>query len=120
MKKENLVGTTSEFKQGDIVKIDFSPRKGHEQDGYRPAIVVSTEAFNKITNMIWVLPITGTMDDFPGHIVLETVNGIISGNILCEHIRSIDPVERKVRVVDKATSETIKKCKAIIEASTFI
>ena len=28
-------------KQGDIVFVDFNPTKGHEQKGYRPAIIVS-------------------------------------------------------------------------------
>jgi mRNA-degrading endonuclease toxin of MazEF toxin-antitoxin module len=27
--------------QGDIIKVDLNPRKGHEQQGFRPAIVLS-------------------------------------------------------------------------------
>ncbi|MDR0804618.1 MAG: type II toxin-antitoxin system PemK/MazF family toxin [Oscillospiraceae bacterium] len=29
------------MKQGDIIKIDFSPVVGHEQANYRPAVVIS-------------------------------------------------------------------------------
>ena len=33
-------------KQGDIIKINFNPQKGHEQSAYRPAVVVSNDFFN--------------------------------------------------------------------------
>ena len=33
-------------RQGDIVYLDFVPTKGHEQTGYRPAVVVSNNVFN--------------------------------------------------------------------------
>ncbi|MDR1606391.1 MAG: type II toxin-antitoxin system PemK/MazF family toxin [Streptococcaceae bacterium] len=29
-------------KQGDIILVDFNPSKGHEQKGYRPAIVLES------------------------------------------------------------------------------
>lgn len=28
-------------KQGDIIKLNFNPQAGHEQFGYRPAVVLS-------------------------------------------------------------------------------
>ena len=31
--------------QGDIVKINFNPKKGHEQSGYRPAVVKKRKWF---------------------------------------------------------------------------
>ena len=33
-------------KQGDIIRMDFNPTKGHEQQGLRPAVVVSNSSFN--------------------------------------------------------------------------
>ena len=33
-------------KERDIVYIDFSPIKGHEQSGKRPALVLSNKLFN--------------------------------------------------------------------------
>ena len=30
-------------KQGDIIKINFNPQSGHEQSGYRPALIRSSE-----------------------------------------------------------------------------
>lgn len=45
-------------KQKDIVFLDFDPTKGHEQKGYRPAIVISNDVFNQNTKMIMLCPIT--------------------------------------------------------------
>ncbi len=33
--------------QGDIIKVNFNPQSGHEQAGYRPALVVSNDFFIK-------------------------------------------------------------------------
>lgn len=52
-------------KQGDIIKINLDPRAGHEQAGYRPAVVVSNNFFNKVTNMTIVCPITNTNKEYP-------------------------------------------------------
>ena len=34
-------------KQGAIIKVDFNPQAGHEQAGYRPALVISNDFFNQ-------------------------------------------------------------------------
>ena len=33
-------------RQGDIIKLNFNPQAGHEQAGYRPALVISNDFFN--------------------------------------------------------------------------
>ena len=45
-------------KQGDLVLLDFNPTKGYEQSGFRPAVVISNNVFNKNTRMVIVCPIT--------------------------------------------------------------
>ena len=44
---------------GDIIMIDFSPSKGHEQRGYRPGLIVSDPITQKELNgIVTVVPIT--------------------------------------------------------------
>ena len=38
-------------KQGDIIKVNFNPQAGHEQAGYRPALVVSNDFYNQKTTL---------------------------------------------------------------------
>lgn len=117
------------FKVGDIIKVDMSPAKGHEQQGYRPAIVVSEENVHKETDLIWVLPITNTNKGYPTHVPVNgrtknnkssTVNNQTAGYVLCEKIKTIDPSARAARLTDEADQELIEECKAIIDAITFI
>ena len=80
-------------KQGDIVYLDFNPTKGHEQKGFRPAIVISNNTFNKHTGMSIVCPITSNTKHFPTHYELEDTKKV-KGSVLCEHIRSINYEKR--------------------------
>lgn len=108
------------LKMGDVVIMDFSPTKGHEQKGYRPALVVSDAALQARTGMVWLVPVTSASDKFPTHFKLETKQGNVTGTVLCEHIRAVDPSSRNPKLVDEATEETIEKCKKIIDAITSI
>ena len=90
-------------RQADIIMIDLNPTKGHEQRGYRPAVVISKNVFNENTNMIIVCPITSNVKYFPTHYKLEDSKNI-QGSVLCEHIRSIDYDTRKVKFVEKLSN----------------
>ncbi len=90
-------------KIGDIIYVNTNPVKGHEQGGYRPAIVISKDVFNKNTKMAIICPITSNTKDFPTHYILNETKKI-KGAVLCEHIRSIDFEERKVKFIEKASS----------------
>ena len=52
-------------KQGTIIKLNFNPQAGHEQAGFRPAVVLSNNVFNEKTNLTIVCPITNTDNKFP-------------------------------------------------------
>lgn len=102
-------------KQGDIVFMDFNPIKGHEQSGKRPAIVISNNVFNMNTKMIIVCPITSNDKNFPTHYLLEDSKKI-HGSVLCEHIRSIDYENRKVKFIEKASDNDILSVVTLVTA----
>ena len=86
--------------QGDIVFLYFNPTKGHEQIGFRPAVVISTNVFNQNTKMVIVCPITSNEKEFPTHYKLEDTKNVLV-SVLCEHIRSIDYEIRNLKFVEK-------------------
>ena len=53
MLKRNFI-----LERGDIVWIDFSPTKGHEQSGGRPAVVISPLKYNTLYALALVCPLT--------------------------------------------------------------
>lgn len=82
--------------------MDFTPTKGHEQKGYRPAVVISNDVFNKNTKMVMLCPITSNDKEFPTHYILHNSKKV-KGAVLCEHIRSIDYEIRNLKFIEKTS-----------------
>lgn len=95
-------------KQGTIIKINFNPQAGHEQAGYRPAIVISNNIFNEKTNLSIVCPITNTNNHFPLHIPLDKRTKT-TGVILCEHLKALDLNTRKYQVVEELPEDLLEQ-----------
>ena len=106
-------------KQGDIIKVSFDPNSGHEQAGYRPALVVSNNEFNKRTKLAIVCPITNTDNSFPLHVPLDARTST-TGVILCEYVRTLDLQSRKSRFVEKVPDDILKLVTDIISAEIEI
>ena len=102
-------------KQGDIVLLDFNPARGHEQKGYRPAIVISNNIFNINTKMVMVCPISSNTKYFPTHYILEDT-AKISGSVFCEHIKSIDYETRNLKLVEEASDNDLLSVMALTNA----
>lgn len=94
--------------QGDIITLEFDPQAGHEQKGRRPAIVVSNNAFNNITKMAVVCPITNTNRYFPLHVQLDE-RTVTTGVIMCEQAKSLDLFVRNASFKEKAPIEILEE-----------
>lgn len=116
-----MVMDDSEYipKQGDIISLNFSPQRGHEQKGHRPAIVVSKYLFNKTTGLAMVCPITNTDRSIPFHVAVADYSSKISGFIMVEQIKSIDFKARKARRLMKVNQAMLSRVTAILEACIF-
>ncbi|MCL2086262.1 MAG: type II toxin-antitoxin system PemK/MazF family toxin [Oscillospiraceae bacterium] len=108
------------LKQGDIIKIDFDPIKGHEQGGYRPAVVISNNFMVNITNIICICPISNTSKGFPMHVPLDKRTKT-TGFIFCDHFRTVDLKARKYSFVeelpDDILTEVLNKTISSLEKS---
>ena len=100
-------------KQGDIIKINFNPQAGHEQAGYRTAVVVSNNFFNKKTNLTFVCPITNTVSDFPLHVGLDE-RTTTTGFIMCQHIKALDINARPYKFVESVPEDILENVIDII------
>ena len=86
---------------GHLIKIDFDPRTGHEQAGWRPAIVLSPARYNRPTGLAIVAPITKQQKGYPFEVVLPA--GLkVTGVILSDAIKNVDWRARNARFVDAA------------------
>jgi mRNA interferase MazF len=103
-----------QLKQGNIIKLDFNPIKGHEQAGFRPAVVVSGNTFNKISNNIIVCPITNTNRKYPAHVALDDKT-TTTGFVMCDQIRTVSPAERQTQYVENLPKEIMDEVLDIIK-----
>jgi mRNA-degrading endonuclease toxin of MazEF toxin-antitoxin module len=46
------------MRHGEIWLVGLDPTEGHEQKGRRPVLIISPDAFNRVTKVPVVLPIT--------------------------------------------------------------
>jgi len=102
-------------KQGDIIKMDFDLTKGHEQAGYRPALVVHNSVHSQNSNMAILCPITSTDRQNIMHVKLtETTT---TGFVLCDQIRATDLSSRKFKVIETIDHDTLWEVCDIIKGA---
>ena len=102
---------------GDLIKVEFSggrsneEQAGHEQAGWRPAVVLSPKAYNKRSGLALVVPVTNAIKGYPFEVDLPA--GLkITGTVLSDSVRSIDWRHRQARYFDKAPAEVLKAVRA--------
>lgn len=89
------------FEQGDIIIImNFNPQQGLEQNGRRPALVVSNTLLNEHSSLIMVCPITNTDKSHPFHVNLDDSTSV-KGVILADQAKMLNVRARDARFVEK-------------------
>jgi len=104
-------------KKGDLVILTFNPSAGHEQQGRRPALIVSNETFNRHVGLAMVCPITNTDRRFPFHVRVNSQQ--LTGFIMTEQFKSIDYRVRDVKYVEKVDDDVLDKVLGILESVVF-
>jgi mRNA interferase MazF len=100
--------------RGDIIRLQFNPRTGSEQAGYRPAIIISPFAYNRISKIILVCPITSRKKGWPFEVELPQQLQT-HGVVLVDQIRAVDCTARSAVFVEKAPSDFVDEVLALLE-----
>lgn len=98
--------------RGDVVWLSFQPRAGHEQDGRRPAVILSPKAYNGKVGLALACPITRQVKGYPFEVPLP--EGLpVQGVVLADQIKSLDwrarRADRMGRLPDRLVSEILDK-----------
>lgn len=81
------------MKRGEVWLVGLDPTHGHEQRGRRPVLIVSPDAFNRVTKVPVVVPITSGANfaRTAGFAVsLEGAGTKTTGIIRCDQPRALD------------------------------
>ena len=110
------------MKRGEIWLVSLDPTEGHEQKGRRPVLIVSPEAFNRVTKVPVVLPITsgGNFARSAGFAVpLMGAGTKTTGIIRCDQPRALDLGARGGKklesIPDAILSEVLARIAPIFE-----
>lgn len=79
-------------RRGQIYWVDFSPTKGSEQDGRRPAVILSNDVANQHASVVVVAPITSKTKNkkYPQNVMLPANDPLPkAGLILCGQVRTV-------------------------------
>ena len=98
---------------GDIVWLHFDPQTGHEQSGHRPALVVSSSAYNGKTGLMLCCPMTTQVKGYPFEV---TIAGACPAAALADQVKSLDWVARKARHKGKVSIAELREVRAKIAA----
>ena len=97
--------------RGSLVWLLFSPHAGREQAGRRPAIVLTTRDYHRLSDLAVVCPITNRERGWSTEVRLP--QGLpISGVVLVDHIRSVDRDARKLEIVGQAPEGVLEEISA--------
>jgi len=110
------------MRRGEIWLVSLDPAEGHEQKGRRPVLIISPDAFNQVTKVPVVLPITtsGNFARTAGFAVSLTGAGTkTTGVVRCDQPRALDLGARNGRklenVPDAIMDEVLAKVGTILE-----
>jgi mRNA interferase ChpB len=101
------------MERGDIYLVSLDPTHGHEQQGRHPVLIVSPGAFNRLTKVPIVLPITtgGNFARTAGFAVsLAGAGTQTTGIVRCDQPRALDlgaRAARKLEIVPEAIMDEV-------------
>lgn len=84
------------YHQRDILYFDFSPSVNTEIRGIRPAVIVSSDEQNRVSNYLTVVPITRHGTKFGGYVELDGYRNVTGrANVAQMHCYSVERVRSK-------------------------
>ena len=97
--------------QGDIIKINLDPKKGHEQAGYRPYLCLSNKIISDYANIAVFAPISNTSRKYPLYIPLQKTK--TTGNVLLDQLVTIDYNARNYSFVESIPAALLQQILSI-------
>ena len=93
--------------QNDIVWLDFEPVKGKEIGKYRPALVLSSKAYNRASGLLICCPISTSIRGQKTEIPVNNLEqpSVVASNL----IQTLSWKERKVKYINKAEKNVFEK-----------
>ena len=108
------------YRRGDLYFVTLNPRRGSEQGGYRPVLVIQNNVGNATSTTLIVAPLTSRVrkrNDLPTHYFVKWAYGLPKPSlVLLEQMRTIDK-ERVKYYMGRLLDEDMKNIDSFIRTS---
>lgn len=101
--------------RGDIVWLHFDPQSGHEQQGRRPALVISPAIYNRKAGLALFCPVTSVARGYPFEVDLPP-DLEAQGVVLADQVKSLDWRARQAKRWCVAPPDVVEQACARIVA----
>ncbi len=98
---------------GHVVWLSLDPRRGREQTGRRPFLVLSARAYNGKTSLSVGVPITSQRKGYPFEVPLRTRRSI-TGVALVDQVKSLDWRARFAEFADEVSPGTLRAVRRLL------
>lgn len=98
---------------GDIAWLQFDPQAGHEQAGYRPALVLSPLRYNAKRGMMICCPMTSRIKGYVFEVVASRNPPSV---ILADQIKNLDWRARGATMKGRVSAEILADVQAKIKS----
>ena len=95
-------------KQGDIVRLCLDPKRGHEQQGYRPYLCLSNIVISEISNIAVFAPISNTNRDYPFYYSLDGLEINTTGRVMLDQLVAVDYNARAYSMVESISKRDMR------------
>jgi mRNA interferase MazF len=109
-------------KRNHLVWLDFEPTRGQEIGKYRPALVLSSEEYNRKSGLLICCPISTSIRGGPTEVPVDNIekNSVVTAAL----IQTLSWKERKVKFITEAKSglmdEVLMRLLPLIGAEALI
>src|SRR5436190_5164045 len=93
---------------GDIININFDPQEGREQQGRRPALVLTPRGYNRRAGLCVLCPITNQRKGYPFEVAIPPGH-LVTGVVLADQVKSLSWERRNASLRCAAPPEVIRE-----------
>lgn len=93
--------------RGEVVWLQFDPQAGPGQAGLRPALVVSSAAYNGKVGLALFCPITNQVKGYPFEVALPAGTKA-TGVVLADQVKSLDWRARSARRISTVPPDVLQ------------
>lgn len=107
------------YRRGDIYLADLNPRKGSEQGGVRPVVVISNNTGNHYSDVLTVIPVTTALkkEEQPTHYILLNRGRLDKPSMVIAEQHRVIAKERALRYLGTVSQEDMPGVEAAVRVA---